>query len=193
MTSPECKNGTERIAEYVRGLRVKPAIVINLQGDSPIIPPAVISALITAMQSDSTIEFGTVATPIGWDEVAKLQREKESEGSRGTMVVVDSRGDALYFSKQIIPYVRTRPASGESPYRRHLGLYGYRPALLQRMCTLPESPLEQCEGLEQLRALENGIKIRVVAAPLGSRTIWSVDSPADVAIVEGIIRAEGEL
>jgi 3-deoxy-manno-octulosonate cytidylyltransferase (CMP-KDO synthetase) len=101
--------------------------------------------------------------------------------------------DALYFSKGIIPFLRTTPANGEPPIFQHIGVYAYRADALKTYIDLPQGMFEEVEQLEQLRALENGMPIRVVQVSLQGRTMWSVDNPQDVARVEEIIRAEGEL
>ena len=102
-------------------------------------------------------------------------------------------GNALYFSKTIIPFVREWPATGESPFFQHIGVYAYRREALRRYVELPMGPLEAVEQLAHLRALEHGMPIRVVDLSLRGRTMWSIDNPQDVARVEQIIQAEGEL
>ncbi|MDT8287891.1 MAG: hypothetical protein RQ748_12345, partial [Elusimicrobiales bacterium] len=106
-----------------------------------------------------------------------------------TTVVLDRWSNALYFSKAVIPFRRTPCA----PVFRHIGIYGYRRETLAGLVGLPEGLLEQTEGLEQLRALENGIPIRVVPVDYRGRTHWSVDSLADLAAAEDLIAREGEL
>ena len=111
----------------------------------------------------------------------------------GTTVTFAKNGDALYFSKGIIPFVRSAPATGEPPIFQHIGVYAYRAEALKRYIDMPHGMFEQVEQLEQLRAIENGMPIRVVQVSLQGRTMWSVDNPQDVARCEEIIRAEGEL
>jgi 3-deoxy-manno-octulosonate cytidylyltransferase (CMP-KDO synthetase) len=111
----------------------------------------------------------------------------------GTTVTFAKNGNALYFSKGIIPFMRTAPASGEPPIFQHIGVYAYRSEALKKYINLPQGMFEEVEQLEQLRAIENGMSIRVVQVSLQGRTMWSVDNPQDVARVEEIIRSEGEL
>jgi 3-deoxy-manno-octulosonate cytidylyltransferase (CMP-KDO synthetase) len=111
----------------------------------------------------------------------------------GTTVTFAKNGNALYFSKGIIPFMRTAPSSGEPPIFQHIGVYAYRSEALKKYIDLPQGMFEEVEQLEQLRAIENGMSIRVVQVSLQGRTMWSVDNPQDVARVEEIIRAEGEL
>ena len=116
--------------------------------------------------------------------------QKQATPASGTTVVFDRKRDALYFSKAVIPYMRKE---GHAGIYRHIGLYGYRKASLARYVELAPAPLEQTEGLEQLRALENGMAIRVAIVDYRGRTHWSIDAPQDVAVAERIIEREGEL
>ena len=117
---------------------------------------------------------------------------KRGGNSSGTTVVFDRKGDALYFSKAVIPFDRNENNPDRSVYR-HIGLYAYRMETLQRLSQLEEGPLEKSEKLEQLRALENGIPIRVVEVDYRGRTHGSVDRPEDVQFIESVIANEGEL
>jgi len=116
--------------------------------------------------------------------------QKQAAPASGTTVVFDRSRNALYFSKAVIPYMRKE---GHAGIHRHIGLYGYRKASLARYVELAPTPLEQAEALEQLRALEHGLSIRVALVDYRGRTHWSIDAPADVAIAERIIEREGEL
>ena len=145
--------------------------------------------------------MATLATHLSWTQYDDLVKSKATSKSSGTTVTFDKNSDALYFSKNIIPYVRNRPVfSAEdnlnslmSPVFKHVGMYGYHYDALKEFVSLPQSPLEKVESLEQLRMLENGIKIRVVVVNAKGRTMWSIDSPEDVVKVEEIIAREGEL
>lgn len=192
MTSPDCRNGTERVAEAVRALRPQPDAAINLQGDAVLTPPWVVQALADALRDDAEAAIVTPAVHCSWAQYDAIVAAKRDHPASGTLVTFDRRGYALYFSKSVIPYLRTR-ASERPPVYRHIGLYGYRRAALDRLVTLPATPLEEAEQLEQLRALEHGLPIRVVEVDYRNRTHWSVDSPADIAQVEAIIDREGEL
>jgi len=109
---------------------------------------------------------------------------------KGTTVVFDVNKNALYFSKAILPYIRN---AGHAHIYRHIGLYGYRKEALARYVALKPTPLELGEGLEQLRALEHGMVVRVATVDYRGRTHWSIDAPGDAAIAEAIIEREGEL
>jgi len=168
MTSPGCASGTDRVAEAARHLFED--ILINLQGDEPLMHPSVIDAVAEPLLSDPEVRMSTAALP----------REDPEEFLRPSVVkvVVDDRGDALYFSRAPIPHVRD---TGPARYRKHLGIYGYRKEFLFRVSTLPPSSLEEAERLEQLRVLQGGFRIRVVDVAFDS---VGVDTPEDLRIVE---------
>jgi len=196
--TPPCENGTERALAALKAAKLKPDVVINLQGDAVLTPPTVIQPILDILQADATIDIATPATRMRMEAYEELCKQKQAGNAGGTLVTFDKNGRALYFSKSPIPYIRKidqflkRPAS-EFPVFRHIGLYGYRYSALERYVGLPASPLELSEGLEQLRALENGMYMRVVEVNYGNRTHWSVDSPDDAKLVEQIILKEGEL
>jgi len=122
----------------------------------------------------------------------ELLREAKAAGEvGGTTVVFDRDGNALYFSKAVIPFVRD--AAGGAPTYRHIGLYGYRREALERFIALGPSPLELTEGLEQLRALENGMGVRVVEVDYRGRRHLAIDSPEDLRRVEQLLAEDGEL
>src|SRR5262245_13589797 len=165
MTSPECASGTDRVAEATQ--KWPADLVVNLQGDEPVFDAKAVDELVGVMAGDPTIEMGTLAHPI--------RDEAEFHDATGpNKVVLDQAGFALYFSRAPIPYPRQ---PGLVTPLRHIGIYVFRMAFLQRFATLAPTPLERTEGLEQLRALEHGVRIRVLLTPHGS---VGVDTPADV-------------
>jgi 3-deoxy-manno-octulosonate cytidylyltransferase (CMP-KDO synthetase) len=182
MTRPEHPSGSDRIAEVAA--RCACDAVINIQGDEPLIDPAVIDAVAAAL-ADS--EMSTAATVI--------THPAEYDNPNAVKVVVNSAGRALYFSRRTIPYLRE--AAHRSPaeqlaafsFLKHLGIYGYRRETLLSLVKFPISPLEQAEKLEQLRALENGIQIAVVKVNYDS---VGVDTPEDVARVEHILKTTNQ-
>lgn len=193
MTSESCQNGSERAYEAVKNLGGKPDVVINLQGDAVLMPPWVIGALVEEMTRDASVHIATPAVRLSAEQYKSMSDMKGSGVVSGTTVTFAKNGDALYFSKGIIPFVRSAPATGEPPIFQHIGVYAYRAEALKRYIDMPHGMFEQVEQLEQLRAIENGMPIRVVQVSLQGRTMWSVDNPQDVARCEEIIRAEGEL
>jgi len=187
MTSPNCLTGTDRVAEA--SLKLDHEIFFSFQGDAVLTPPWVIAKVLKVMLDDPNIQMATPAVRLTGKALTDFVASKKSGSSSGTTVVFDKKGDALYFSKALIPYSRNEPTL----IYRHIGLYAYRKATLQRLGQLPEGDLEKVEKLEQLRPLENGIPIRVVEVDYQGRTHGSVDRPEDVAFVESVIDREGEL
>ena len=177
MTSPDHPSGSDRIAE-IAGRNACDAI-INIQGDEPLIDPAVIDAVAGALGSN---EMSTAATAI--------EASSEYDNPNVVKVVVNVSGHALYFSRRTIPFLRDAANRSVAEqlaafhFLKHLGIYGYRRETLLRLVKFPQSPLEQAEKLEQLRALENGIQIAVVKVNYDS---IGVDLPEDVARVEKIL------
>jgi 3-deoxy-manno-octulosonate cytidylyltransferase (CMP-KDO synthetase) len=161
MTSPSHATGTDRIAEALGGIDAE--IVVNVQGDEPLLDPSGIDEVASALLSDPELAMSTLAVP--------LVDPDEMLSPAVVKVVVDATGDALYFSRSPIPYVRLEGGNGTRAaaeacrrglVRRHVGLYGYRRHALLALSSLPPAPLEEAEGLEQLRALHHGIRIKVV-------------------------------
>lgn len=180
MTSAAHPSGTDRIREAAGKMCPDAEIIVNVQGDEPLIPTSVIDKLISCMKSDKSIEMATVAVPSPRSEI---------EGNPNIVkAVVDSRNFALYFSRSPVPFLR---AGGEDmPLYRHWGIYAYHRDTLEKFVSLPESPLEKCEKLEQLRALENGIRIYVVIADCES---IGVDTPEDLETVKKFLKARGKI
>ncbi len=197
MTDSKWANGSERILQALQLQKLSPDIVVNLQGDAVLTPPFVVSALLKAFSKDDNKKY-SVATPsiqLTKSQYTDLLRNKNQDITSGTTVTFDSEYKALYFSRSIIPFLRGDKTSASDlvPVYKHIGLYAYRLQALKDYVRLAPTPLELAEGLEQLRMLENGIPIKVVPVDYRGRTHWSVDHPEDIAIVESIIKKEGEL
>lgn len=189
MTSPNCKTGTDRVAQIAHELNDPDAYYINLQGDAVLTPPWVIDAMISAAQT-SHAPILTPARKLSPTQLKKLVEHKQSSPTSGTTVVFDKNHQALYFSKSILPFNRS---NDHIDIFKHVGIYAYQQDTLNQITQLPQSPLEKAEQLEQLRALENGLPIQVVEVDYRGRTEGSIDTPNDVAFVEAIISKEGEL
>ncbi len=168
MTPSNLPSGTDRIAYAVRD--VKTDIVVNIQGDEPVIPPAVIDSAVKVLQEDPKILMSTVVIP--------LKDEKNWKNPNIVKAVLGHKGNVLYFSRAPIPHPRD---GGMTSAYQHMGLYGYRPAWLQLMASLKPTSLEKIEKLEQMRALENGVVIR---ATIQRFTSIAVDLPEDIKKVE---------
>lgn len=192
LMTEEYPNGTERSFAALSLLETKPEIILNLQGDAVLTPPWVIQSLIDAMIANRKLEITTPATLISRKFYSLMQKTKLKGEVGGTMVVCDKDLNALYFSKRMIPYLRNTQMKSP-PLYRHIGLYAYRYSALKSYISLPATPLEKLEGLEQLRVLENGKSIRVVLVDYKGHTHASIDSPEDVTRVERLIETEGEL
>ena len=190
MTPASCANGSERVQAAIDAAAIAEDIVLNLQGDAPLTPPWVLQDMLAAMHADIHADLVTPAVRLTAATEAAFRTHKQTHPASGTTVVFDRHQHALYFSKNILPFMRTPDSA---PIYRHIGLYGYRRAALARYVTLEATPLETAEGLEQLRALEHGMKIRIALVDYRGRTHGSVDAPADIAVIEDIIAREGEL
>jgi len=190
MTPESCRNGTERAFEAVKGFAQPDDVIVNLQGDAPLTPPWVVDAAAAAMKADPSLPLATPAVALTETALEILEAAKRAGEVGGTSVVFDRQMNALYFSKQIIPFRRETTGL---PIYKHIGLYAYRFDTLKKLVALEPSPLEQTESLEQLRALENGIPIRVVLTDYQGRTPCSVDSPRDAEVAQSIIEREGEI
>jgi 3-deoxy-manno-octulosonate cytidylyltransferase (CMP-KDO synthetase) len=175
LTSPDCATGTDRVAEVARAIDAE--LVLNIQGDEPLMRPDMIDQLVEGMQADAGCVMGTLAR--------KISVPDQITNPHVVKVVVAGNGNALYFSRSPIPYVRD--AGETATFYKHLGIYVYRREFLMKFVKLPASPLEKAEKLEQLRALDNGFAIRVWITPHDS---IGVDRPEDVKLVEEILAAK---
>jgi 3-deoxy-manno-octulosonate cytidylyltransferase (CMP-KDO synthetase) len=178
MTSPNHPSGSDRIAEVAA--KIGCDAVVNIQGDEPLIDPAVIDSVAGALER---CEMSTAAT--------RIANANDLLNPNVVKVVVNAAGHALYFSRRTIPYVREAASSSTSEqlaafaFLKHLGIYGYRRETLLRLVKFAVSPLENAEKLEQLRVLENGIEIAVVKVDYDS---IGVDAPEDVERVEKLLK-----
>lgn len=170
LTPSDCASGTDRV--YAVSQSVPADIYVNIQGDEPILRPEHIVSLLEPF-ARAEVEVATLATPCASDEIANPNAVK---------VVTAANGRALYFSRATVPY--DRDGHGGIAYRKHLGLYAYRRAALQRFPNLPHSALESAEKLEQLRFLENGIEIYVTETPYDT---IGVDTEEDLRRVQEIL------
>jgi len=184
MTSPECRNGTERCAEALGSLNM-PDLVINFQGDALLTPPTFVEALIRRMRENDRAQVATPALRLRSSEVRALQAEEAAGRVGGTSVVTDSSNRALYFSKRLIPHLPSGALDGEmSPVRLHVGVYAYRPEALDRYAATRVSELETLEGLEQLRFLVAGVPVDVVDVETPPFALRELNNPEDVAPIE---------
>lgn len=191
MTSPECRNGTERCAEALDQLGGAD-LVVNFQGDALLTPPRYVEALISRMKQDGAAEVATPAMRLRSSEVRTLAAEERAGRVGGTCVVIDAQGHALYFSKRLIPYLPAGALDDElSPVRLHVGVYAYRPSALRRYVATPVSELETLEGLEQLRFLVAGVPIAVVDVEPPPFALRELNNPEDVQAIEQALAEAG--
>lgn len=191
MTSSACENGTERCAE-VANLLPGYDIVVNLQGDAPLTPKWFVEKLIDGMQSDPNVD---VATPVLRCDGAALTGfldDRKAGRVGGTTAVFDQFGKAMYFSKEVIPYTSGRyDDDAQTPVFHHVGVYAYRPAALGDYPSWPAGPLEQLEGLEQLRFMEHGRSVLCVEVEALGRQFWELNNPEDVPRLERMMKEMG--
>ena len=172
MTSPSHQSGTDRLAEAAASLPCD--IVVNVQGDEPVLPPETIDAAVAPLLADPAVDMSTLGR--------RITDPAEHDNPNVTKVVVDREGFALYFSRAPIPY--TRPGQPSAPAWAHIGLYVYRRDTLLRLARLPQTAMERAEALEQLRAVEHGIRIKLVTTAYAS---IGVDTPEDLARVRALL------
>jgi 3-deoxy-manno-octulosonate cytidylyltransferase (CMP-KDO synthetase) len=174
-TRSDHPSGTDRVAEVAARLPPAVEVVVNVQGDEPLVHPEALRALAAAFD-DPAVEMATLIRPL---------EEGERDNPNVVKAVVDLRSDALYFTRADVPFSRD---GGPATRWAHQGLYGYRRATVLRLASLAPTPLERAESLEQLRALENGIRIRCVPTPY---TSIGVDTPEDLARAEALLSRSG--
>ena len=183
LTSPECATGTDRVAEVARTYDCD--LVLNIQGDEPLLRPEMIDQLVEVMQSDPTCVMGPLAR--------KLESAVHLDNPNIVKVALGHNGNALYFSRSRIPYVRDARTGNPqewitlAKFYKHLGIYAFRHEFLLTFVQLPHGELENTEKLEQLRALENGFSIKVLVTPYDS---IGVDRPEDIELVEEILKSQ---
>lgn len=175
LTSPDHPSGTDRVAEAVKNCPAE--IVINIQGDEPLIRHQVIDDLAEALIEDETCRMATV--------IKAIETQEELENPNVVKVVIDREKNAIYFSRLPIPYDREKAGTGDIRYYKHMGIYAYRKDFLMALTQMPKSLLERAEHLEQLRALEAGVRIKTILTDM--ETI-GVDTPEDLARVEGLLQ-----
>lgn len=174
MTSEDCKNGTERCLDAYKRLGIECDVIVNIQGDEPFIQPKQVNALMACFDTGDT-DIATLVKP--FDVADGLER---LECPNSPKVVFNENGYALYFSRSVVPYLRGVEKEKwleNHTFYKHLGVYAYRADILEALTTLPQSPMEKAESLEQLRWLENGYKIKVGITDI--ETV-GIDTPEDL-------------
>lgn len=176
MTSESCRNGTERCNEALQKLERKYDIVVNIQGDEPLLEPEVIDGVVKALQAAPDAVFSTAVTALKPEDAHDPNRVK---------CVVDNRGYAIYFSRGLIPFNKSGKVNQQFPYLLHLGIQSYDTKFLKIYPDLQPTPLQLEEDLEQLKVLENGYKMKVIKV---DHEAHGVDTPEDVEKIEALMR-----
>jgi 3-deoxy-manno-octulosonate cytidylyltransferase (CMP-KDO synthetase) len=174
MTQSDLPTGSDRVYAAIRSLPYE--IIVNIQGDEPLITGDLLDQLVAPLTSDSDLQMATLGREL---------REGDLESPNTAKIVLNHRNEALYFSRWPIPYSRIDAPANEAVCLKHIGLYAFRKSFLAEFCRQTATPLELAEGLEQLRALYLGARIKVVRVDHDS---WGVDTPDDVAKVEALLR-----
>jgi len=188
MTSESCANGTERCADALQHLQESADLYVNLQGDAPLTPAWFVEDLIREMKADPSVQMATPVLRCDALTHANFVEDRLNGRVGGTTAVFDRHLNALYFSKEVIPYTGKTFGEGDTiPVFHHVGVYGYREQALKSYSGWPVGPLETYEGLEQLRFLENGMAIRCVEVDGRGRVFWELNNPVDVARIEQVI------
>ncbi len=190
LTPESCANGTERVAAFA-GDGPEDEIFVNFQGDALLTPPAYVAALIADMDLHAQRDVATVGVRCTKSTYDHLVADQVAGRVGGTTVVCDARGDALYFSKRVLPFINPGeiPADGEVPALLHLGLYAYRRRALSSYAAAPSCALERLEGLEQLRFLYMGQALRVLACDPPGWDAIELNNPTDLAPIETSLKA----
>lgn len=194
MTDPDLPSGTDRCRQAVAIAAPDAFFIVNLQGDAPFTPASHIAALID--NGNSGAHVVTPVIQLSWDALDALRENKKTTPFSGTTCIRGVDGRALWFSKNILPAIRSeakmRQAGGLSPVFQHVGLYGYTRPALELIATLPQSRYEELEGLEQLRFLENGLSVHAVSVAPSDLPSAGIDTPEDAERASRVLRERGD-
>ena len=189
MTSEACENGTARCADALANGGLEADLIVNLQGDAPLTPAWFVEDLIAAMQADAAAQVATPVLQCDPLTYGHFIEDRKAGRVGGTTAVFDRNRHALYFSKEVIPYIDPgKLPETDIPVYHHVGVYAYRPAALRAYTTWPMGELEAREGLEQLRFVENGVKVACVIVEGRGRVFWELNNPEDVPRIESVLK-----
>lgn len=192
MTSETCMNGTERCAEAHSALGRSYEIVVNLQGDAPLTPHWFVEGLVDGLRSAPDADIATPVLRCDGAALNGLLADRKAGRVGGTTAVFDRRQHAMYFSKEVVPFTSAVYADADpTPVFHHVGVYAYRPDALAAYPDWPVGPLEQLEGLEQLRFMENGHQVLCVEVEARGRQFWELNNPEDVPKIEKMMADMG--
>ncbi|CUI96746.1 3-deoxy-manno-octulosonate cytidylyltransferase [Cognatishimia activa] len=189
MTSEACENGTARCADALANAGIEADLIVNLQGDAPLTPAWFVEDLIAAMKADPEAQVATPVLQCDPLTYGHFVEDRKAGRVGGTTAVFNAKGHALYFSKEVLPYIDADKVPDENiPVYHHVGVYAYRPDALAAYTSWPVSELETLEGLEQLRFLVNDTKVRCVIVEGRGRVFWELNNPEDVPRIESVLK-----
>ena len=188
MTDPACENGTARCADALRRSGIEADLIVNFQGDAPLTPPWFVEELIAAIKADEAIDMATPVLRCDRQTYDAFRQDRAAGRVGGTTAVFDAQMNALYFSKEVLPYIDPGKVPDPIPVFHHVGVYAYRPAALAAYTAHPPCPLETLEGLEQLRFLHAGATVRCVEVEARGRVFWELNNPTDVPRIEAALK-----
>jgi len=187
MTSSDCANGTERCAEAISNIDYDYDLIVNLQGDAPLSPAWIVEDLINSFKGNKEADMATPVLRSDEETIMALKEDRSEGRVGGTTAVFDKNNKALYFSKEVLPYSNDK----KTTIFHHVGIYAYKPKALKEYIGWTSGPLEEAEGLEQLRFLENGGYINCVEVNGKGRAFWEVNNPSDVPKVNAMLKKLG--
>ncbi len=188
MTPASCENGTARCAAALEAGAIDADLVVNLQGDAPLTPAWFVEDLIAAMARDTQAQVATPVLQCDPLTYGHFIEDRKVGRVGGTTAVFNAKGHALYFSKEVLPYIDADKVPDQDiPVYHHVGVYAYRPDALRAYGSWPECDLEQREGLEQLRFLFNDVPMACVQVEGRGRVFWELNNPADVERIESVL------
>lgn len=194
MTSAACPNGTERCADAIERMGIDPEIVVNLQGDAPLTPAWFVEDLVAGLRAHPEADLATPVLRCDGETLAALHADRKAGRVGGTTAVFGTGHQALYFSKEVIPFTGDDYApDAPTPVFHHVGCYAYRPLALHAYRTWPVGVHEQLEGLEQLRFLEHGKRVLCVEVDGKGRHFWELNNPEDVPRIEAMLAKMGQV
>ena len=192
MTSEDCGNGTERCADAFQILGGDYDIIVNLQGDAPLTPAWFVEDLVSALKNDETAQVATPVLRCDGHALNGFLADRRAGRVGGTTAVFAANSHALYFSKEVIPFTsKIYSDTAQTPVFHHVGVYAFRPKALMDYLSWNVGPLEQLEGLEQLRFMENGHSVLCVEVEAKGRQFWELNNPEDTPRIEQMMREMG--
>jgi 3-deoxy-manno-octulosonate cytidylyltransferase (CMP-KDO synthetase) len=191
MTPESCKTGSDRALAACENIGYQPDVILNLQGDAPLTPVSFVEKMARELLENDGADVVTPVVKLSWEALDNLRESKKTTPFSGTTAIVNKDGNALWFSKNIIPGIRKedemRLSDELSPVLKHVGLYGFKYPSLKKFVSLQEGVYERLEGLEQLRMIESGMTIKAIQVEYGNMQQIGVDTPEDARRVEEIL------